>query len=88
MICSPREPQISTLPNNTMRCCDLMTSLRNAWFGHTAWICPLSSCTSAENNLNPGRRVAARPALSTFPEMAAVIPGRSETIVCMRLRSS
>ena len=41
VICSPRDPQISTLPNSTMRCCDLMTSLRNAWFGHTAWICPL-----------------------------------------------
>jgi hypothetical protein len=60
----------------------------HAWFGHTAWICPLSSCTSAENKRKPGRRVCARPAFSTVPEIAAVMPGRSEMIRCMRLRSS
>ena len=57
-----------------------MTSFRNAWFGHTAWICPLSSWMSAENNLKPGRRVWARPAFRTVPAMAADLVTKAKPV--------
>ena len=68
MSCSPRLPQYSARPNSTTRRWGLITSLRNAWFGHTTLTWPEASCTSAVKSLKPGRRVPVRPQCSTSPE--------------------
>jgi hypothetical protein len=49
---------------------------------------PDSSATMAWNRVNPRRRVRATWAEVTRPSTAALPPGRTDAIGCMRLRSS
>ncbi len=63
-------------------------SEKNAWFIQVQRIAPLASPTTALKILKPRRRVTERAALLMSPSTAALVPGRSEAIGCMRARSS
>ena len=85
--CSPLESSL-TSPNTTTVVCGWMMSARYGWFIHEQRMPPLASPSTAWKMRKPRRRVVATCALLISPNTAALVPGRSEAIGCMRLRSS